>query len=466
MSPPSASSPSSQVDRSAAIPLLVAGMLVTGICNSLFTKYQDQQCVANCSDPDPSKHTEFSQPVLQTAQMFVGECLCVIPPVVALARSRWGARRGKGRYTALPTSIQEEESDPVSTSNGEAATAASLWSPHAVYFALPAICDLTGTTLMNVGLILTPVSIYQMTRGALVLWVGVFSVLFLRRHLHVYQWAALCTVMLGVSVVGLSGTILRDEPREKAEGVATDQEPEVPPALAAFLGVLLILFAQLFSASQFVLEEKIMTRYNVDPLLAVSYEGLFGLTTVLLAMPLLHYFYGATPSGRGGYFDIVTGWRQMTGNSAVLWSSVAISLSIALFNGCGLAVTRALSATARSTIDTCRTLGIWIGSLLLGWEVLTWRSGPAQATGFALLVYGTLVFNGIVRPPTFLRPREGGEPLGVGTEGPAAAGAELPGSTPPVAISDATAAREAASTGVLVDAGDADRTASGRGTRG
>lgn len=278
MSPPSASSPSS-VDRSAAIPLLVAGMLVTGICNSLFTKYQDQQCVANCSDPDPSKHTKFSQPVLQTAQMFVGECLCVIPPVVALARSRWGARRGKGRYTALPTSIQEEESDPVSTNNGEAATASSLWSPHAVYFALPAICDLTGTTLMNVGLILTPVSIYQMTRGALVLWVGVFSVLFLRRHLHVYQWAALCTVMLGVSIVGLSGTILRDEPREKAEGVASlgasvvqelgrplrrlvipgeaDQEPEVPPALAAFLGVLLILFAQLFSASQFVLEEKV-----------------------------------------------------------------------------------------------------------------------------------------------------------------------------------------------------------------
>ncbi len=34
---------------------------------------------------------------------------------------------------------------------------------------------------MNVGLLFTPVSIYQMTRGALVLWVGVFSVIFLRR---------------------------------------------------------------------------------------------------------------------------------------------------------------------------------------------------------------------------------------------------------------------------------------------
>jgi hypothetical protein len=34
---------------------------------------------------------------------------------------------------------------------------------------------------MNAGLILTPVSIYQMTRGSVVLFVGVLSVIFLRR---------------------------------------------------------------------------------------------------------------------------------------------------------------------------------------------------------------------------------------------------------------------------------------------
>lgn len=45
--------------------------------------------------------------------------------------------------------------------------------------------------LMNVGLLYTPVSIYQMTRGALVLFVGVFSVLFLRRRLWLYQCAPL-----------------------------------------------------------------------------------------------------------------------------------------------------------------------------------------------------------------------------------------------------------------------------------
>lgn len=41
--------------------------------------------------------------------------------------------------------------------------------------------------LMNVGLLYTPVSIYQMTRGALVLFVGMLSVVFLRRRLWLYQ---------------------------------------------------------------------------------------------------------------------------------------------------------------------------------------------------------------------------------------------------------------------------------------
>lgn len=42
---------------------------------------------------------------------------------------------------------------------------------------------------MNVGLLYTPVSIYQMTRGALVLFVGTLSVLFLRRRLWLYQFS-------------------------------------------------------------------------------------------------------------------------------------------------------------------------------------------------------------------------------------------------------------------------------------
>lgn len=63
-------------------------------------------------------------------------------------------------------------------------------------------------------------------------------------------------------------------------------------------------------------------------------------------------------------------------------------------------MTRSVSATSRSTIDTCRTLFIWVVSLGLGWESFKWL----QVLGFVLLVYFTFLFNGIVQPPfKFLR---------------------------------------------------------------
>jgi hypothetical protein len=40
-------------------------------------------------------------------------------------------------------------------------------------------------------------------------------------------------------------------------------------------------------------------------------------------------------------------------------------------------------------------LFIWIVSLGLGWETFKWL----QVVGFALLVYGTFLFNDLIRPP-------------------------------------------------------------------
>lgn len=240
---------------------------------------------------------------------------------------------------------------------------------------LIAVC---GTTLMNVGLILTPVSIYQMSRGALVLWVGVLSVIFLRRRLWLYQWVSLVIVTLGVCLVGLSGS-LKDRNNNLLDALVRLDDDD--PGKVA-LGVSLILFAQIFTASQYVVEEKIMARYKVEPLAAVSLEGFFGMTTTLIAMPFLHLFL----RDRSPYFDIPRGWQQIIGTPTVLWTCFAIMFSIGAFNFFGLSVTSRVSATTRSTIDTCRTLGIWVVSLGLGWEHLVFPFSLLQIAGFAMLV--------------------------------------------------------------------------------
>ena len=303
-----------------------------------------------------------------------------------------------------------EAADPVAKSliaNTEGRRELVGW--RIILLALPACCDITGTTLMNIGLLFVAASIYQMTRGALVLFVGLFSVIFLKRKLYLYQWSALFIVVLGVALVGLAGAIAKNpqaqpEPSSLVEtgllalrAVAEEVKIQVqtPEALWTVIGVLMIGAAQIFTATQFVLEEWILEQYALEPLKVVGWEGVFGFIVTIIGMIILHFAVGRTDKGRNGYFDAEEGWREITHYRAIAVSSVLIMISIGGFNFFGLSVTRTVSATARSTIDTCRTLFIWIVSLGLGWETFKWL----QIVGFALLVYGTFLFNDIVSPP-------------------------------------------------------------------
>ncbi len=202
---------------------------------------------------------------------------------------------------------------------------------------LPAICDICGTTLMNVGLLFVVPSIYQMTRGALVLFVGLFSVIFLRRRLHLFQWFALVTVVLGVAIVGLAGALYKDHKaspqsamlmaaREAITIIA--REARTPEAIKTIIGVFLIAGAQIFTASQFVLEEYILEKYALQPLKVVGWEGLFGFLVTVIGMIVLHLAIGRTDAGRYGYFDLVEGWRQITTYRPIGLSSIAIMISI------------------------------------------------------------------------------------------------------------------------------------------
>lgn len=399
------------------------------------------QCVENCNATDPSERKAFEQPVWQTAQMFIGEMACwLVVAGSALYQRLRGSKTSDGDYERTNTShssesaiiIDNDDDDdetsrinpaaqpllpPRSTNPANTKPKEPLHGHRILLLALPALCDICGTTLMNVGLLFVAASIYQMTRGALVLFVGLFSRIFLRRRLSVSKWMALFVVVAGVAIVGVAGATEQHDGaipggddkgaagvgalytttrRLLARTIAAGTSPaDNTDALNALIGILLIFTAQLFTATQFVLEESIMLHHPLSALQVVGYEGTFGLALTLLLMGVSHLLYGRYPSGRGGYFDIPAGWDQIISNPSIYISSLLIMLSIGGFNFFGLSVTRTVSATSRSTIDTCRTLFIWVVSLGLGWEGFKW----AQLVGFAALVYGTFLFNEVVRAP-------------------------------------------------------------------
>ncbi|KAJ1969131.1 hypothetical protein IWQ62_000818 [Dispira parvispora] len=382
---------------------LVGGMLVTGTLNTLLTKLQDMQCVGNCDDRNPAKRQLFEQPTWQTLNMFAGEIMCLAVLYVSIAWKHYQRRR-QGYNELVTTDSLPEESNggdlaeatlddiPVTLANTQPL---SGWKTFLMW--LPALFDICGTTLMNVGLIYTSASVYQMLRGAVVIFSGIFSVLFLGHRLRTFQWLSLILIMTGVGLVGMSSVLFPPPPPP------TPTEPLVHPLEAvgvgvefsekSFLGVMMVLMAQVFTAMQFVVEEKIMHRYHLVPMRAVGLEGMFGFVTVSVAIPVLHSLYGS--SHPGSYFDMYDGFHQIADNPGVWTTSIAIMLSIAFFNWFGLSVTRTISATSRSTIDTCRTLFIWMASLALGWE----HFQVLQVLGFLVLIYGTFVYNEVLPSP-------------------------------------------------------------------
>lgn len=200
--------------------------------------------------------------------------------------------------------------------------------------ALPSTCDIMGTTLVNVGLIMVPASIYQMVRGFLVVFVGLFSVVFLKRKLTLSQWGGLFLVVLGVSLVGmsfacgelilgLSGALYNHTP-----STSPPESGEAPDVFRVVVGVLLIAFAQLFTATQFVLEEFIMAKHTIVPVKMVGWEGLFGFIITAIGMPILWIIFGMRDSGKGGYFDLPFGAHQLFSKPEIWGTAIAIMLSI------------------------------------------------------------------------------------------------------------------------------------------
>ncbi|KAI3641975.1 hypothetical protein MP228_011530 [Amoeboaphelidium protococcarum] len=394
-------------DKSSAMVslLLVVGMLATGTANTLLNKFQDKQCVRDC-DTDNPKH--YAQPVWQTLTMFIGEFLCMLVYWIGNVYRR-SQKSSSVKKFDVAGSAQFDEDEPLLKGSSSAADTLPIEDDlgggvigveqqfarkelkgYANFLLwLPTLCDIVGTTLMNVGLLVVAASVYQMLRGAVVIFTGILSFLILRIKLPLYRIIALSTVMVGVALVGLAPTLFKDD--KAVDTHASFLSPSV--------GVLFILAAQISSAFQFVIEEKIIINYTGTPIKLVGLEGLFGLITLLLFMPIFHFTFG---KDTGGYFDLVSGYEDLASSPAVWGSSIGCALSIAFFNYFGLNVTRYISATSRTTIDTCRTLFIWIISLALGWEIFIWL----QVVGFLVLIYGTFVFNDVIPlVPNFIKSR-------------------------------------------------------------
>ncbi|KAK8377350.1 hypothetical protein O3P69_013763 [Scylla paramamosain] len=342
--------------------ILAFVMVSTGSINTISAKWTDRIV----SENRHGNVVNFNHPFLQADCMFMGEMTCM----AAFYILRFLRRRARKGASELALDSDQNTKFPP------------------LVFYLPAICDMTATSMMYLGLTLTYASSFQMLRGAVIVFTGLLSVGFLGRRLRYFHWLGIVLVLIGLVVVGLSDFISSSKTNQDLNGVIT--------------GDLLIIMAQIVTATQMVIEERFVIKHNIPPLLAVGWEGTFGFLTLSVLLVPMYYIPAGKLSGNenGTLEDAIDAFVQI-GNSALLAFSLLMNIvSIAFFNFAGISVTKELSATTRMVLDSVRTFVIWVFTLIVQWETFQYL----QPIGFIILMLGMMLYNDVIILP-FLRQR-------------------------------------------------------------
>merc|ERR1719276_542788 len=105
-------------------------------------------------------------------------------------------------------------------------------NPNPIILAVPAMCDVAGSTLMFIALTMVPASVYQMMRGFINVVPPFLSIIFLKRKQYCHHWIGVFFIVLGVAEVGWVA-LKYDTTDESANG-------------SIALGLILIIVAQFF----------------------------------------------------------------------------------------------------------------------------------------------------------------------------------------------------------------------------
>ncbi|KAL5014313.1 hypothetical protein ScPMuIL_008583 [Solemya velum] len=214
-----------------------------------------------------------------------------------------------------------------------------------------AMFDMLATSLMYVGLTMTIASSFQMLRG-------VADVIFHTRKLDIN---------------------------------------------AVITGDLLIVMAQIIVSVQMVYEERFIKKYNISPLQAVGWKGTFGF--IVLGLLLVPFYFIPMKSARNPesrLSDAIDAFQQMKNSWQICVATVGSVASIALFNFCGMSLTKEKSAMTRMVLDIIRIACVWVISASLKWQPVTYPQITMQIAGFIFINFGICLYTDFLVLP-FMR---------------------------------------------------------------
>lgn len=244
---------------------MMVGMLISGSANTLIQKYQNDT---------ESLNNYFTHPYFQTAIMFAGE----LSVFIAYGVKKWWIKRELANNPDKTNLI-------LSPGTQEAGQKQLKMNPSPFLLAIPASCDFAGSTLMFIALTMVPASVYQMMRGFINVVTPLLSIIFLKKKQYIHHWVAIICIVLGVAEVGWVAIAFEDS------------EEEAGSAGSVSFGIILLLIAQLFTGTMFIVEEYFIGDYYLDPMKVVGTEGMWGLSYYLLLLPIMQAIHCTGTTG-------------------------------------------------------------------------------------------------------------------------------------------------------------------------
>jgi len=348
--------------------MLVFGMLTLGSYNTIDSKLMFQ---TECPTMQGG-FRNFNKPWLTNLMMFGGEASLLVPTFSRKMRKR-------SHRSLRSTDLNEGLVMP-----------SRKVSPY--MFAVPACCDILGSGIAAVAMMLIDAAVWQMMRGSIVVFGALFQVAFLRRALSAHHLIGVALTVFGLALVGFAA--VRD---------GRTQEEHTNDAN---IGIALVILAQVFSAFQCTFEEHLLTGCAASSLETVGMEGAWGF---LFMLPVLLVMNSVPGADHDVYESLPDGLHMLHRCSQLQVLVGTWMMSIALYNYVGMQLCRNLSAVTRCLVDCMRTGVIWAFQLGLHYCVSPkyghpWTANSSvQLVGFLLLVVGTFVYNGILTVPALGR---------------------------------------------------------------
>jgi len=333
---------------------------------------------------------KFEKPLFQTLMMFVGMSLA-LPIHFMFNKSKKETQVSvDGESTAEYEMLHEGDADQGKLS----------WSTIKLLL-IPSFFDLVATALANCGLVMIDVSIYQLMKCSVIVFVAIFKRTILRVHLKRYMWLGVVLNMIAVTLVAATSFFPSDD--------GADAKAEVQKTGSPLLGIFLVVLSCLVQSGQYVFEEKVMgdADLSIPPLVVVGMEGVWGLLlSVIFVLPIAAMLPGNDcVDGKCSYENTWDTLHMLSKSMGILGMTITYVFVITGYNAAAIFVTFLLDSVWHAILDNFRPISVWGTQLALyfitnkkfgeKWVTASWL----QLGGLVLLLVGTAVYNATIEVP-------------------------------------------------------------------